>query len=478
MNNISQEKIVSYNPASGKIIWTGDKSNDSTILEVVRVAKEKQAMWEDYGLDNRKDIIRNFAQLVKDNSEEAAKVISEENGKPLWEAKMEVNSLNNKVQAVFDAFDERAKSKTKEVSGRLSVTRFRPHGVMAVLGPYNFPMSMPNSHIMPSLLAGNTVIFKPSERVPKSAEYYVDLWKKSGLPDGVLQIVHGDGKVGESLISQPEVNGVLFIGSRAAGAAIEKKLTESTDKISALEMGGNNPLIIWDYSDIRAAIHVAIQSGYISSGQRCTSARRIIINNEISNEFIPQLVTAVKNIIVGHPTDTDPTPFMGPLIDQKAVKHFLFDYNELLSNGAKVLVPTELMSDLGSNYVRPALVNVTGVDSDDKEIFGPLLQLSIVDSLEEAVFEANATQFGLAAGIVTNSKDKYDFFYKRTKAGIINWNQPLTGSTTAAPFGGAKASGNYRPAGYLSVDYCSYACASIEDSNQVVPANLPPGVKY
>ncbi len=443
----SIQRFNSRNPATEQVIWTGEQCCESTIIGVVRLAKATQAQWNDLVLESRKEIIRKFALLVKENSDEAARIIAEENGKPLWEAKTEVNSLINKVQAVFDAYDERATSKTKEVSGRLSITKFRPHGVMAVLGPFNFPMSMPNSHIMPALLAGNTVVFKPSERVPKSAEYYVELWKKAGLPPGVMQIVHGDKDVGDCLISQPEVNGVLFIGSRHAGVEIQNRLIRSSDKICALEMGGNSPLVIWDYNDIRVAIHIATQSAYITSGQRCSSARRIIINKAIAGEFIPSLKHAIEGIIVGKQFDSDPVPFMGPLIDQKAVKRFISDYDALISSGAKAIVPVELIPTLGCNFVRPGLVDVTGIEVEDEEIFGPLLQLSIVESLEQAIFEANATQFGLAAGIVSISKDIYESFYNGTKAGIINWNQPLTGATTAAPFGGAKASGNYRPAG-------------------------------
>jgi len=474
----TSQKLESINPATEQVIWSGNMSNDSEITEAIKLAKNSQMIWDDLGLENRKEIISKFAQLIKENADEAARIISEENGKPLWEARTEVNSLINKVQAVFDAYDERANSRSKEVNGRLSVTRFRPHGVMAVLGPFNFPMSMPNSHIMPALLAGNAVIFKPSERVPRSAEYYVDLWLKAGVPVDVLQIVHGDKDVGDYLISQSGVNGVLFIGSRQAGVEIKRKFVESSDKICALEMGGNSPLIIWDYTDVRVAIHIAIQSGYLSSGQRCSSARRVIVNREISDEFVPLLKNAINNIVIGKQFDTDPVPFMGPLIDKTAVKHFLADYDGLLAKGGKVIVPAEPIPSLGANFVKPGLVDVTGITVEDKEIFGPLLQLTLVDSLEQAITEANATQFGLAAGIVSKSKDVFDLFFKGTKAGIINWNQPLTGATTAAPFGGAKASGNYRPAGYLSVDYCSYACASIEDSNPAVPAKLSPGLTY
>ncbi|MDR2063839.1 MAG: succinylglutamate-semialdehyde dehydrogenase [Candidatus Nomurabacteria bacterium] len=476
--NYTINTFNSLNPATEEIIWTGTVSGESEILEIVQLAKVSQPFWEALGLGSRKEIIKRFALLVEEHSEEAATIIAEENGKPLWEARTEINSLVNKVQAVFDAYDERAKEKTKEVNGRTSVTRYRAHGIMAVLGPFNFPMSMPNSHIMPSLLAGNTVIFKPSERVPKSAEYYVSLWHKAGVPANVLQIVHGNEDVGDFLIRQPDVNGILMIGSRHAGVAIQKKLADASDKICALEMGGNSPLVIWDYDDVRLAVHIAIQSAYISSGQRCSAARRLIVNQAVVSEFIPALKIAVERIVVGKQFDTEPIPFMGALIDQNAVKRFFSDYFELTSKGAKVIVPADTIPSLGRNFIRPSIIDVTDINAKDTEIFGPLLQLSTARDLQQAISDANATQFGLAAGIVTKSREIYEQFYTNTKAGIINWNQPLTGAMTTAPFGGAKASGNYRPAGFLSVDYCSYPCASIEDAAPSVPAKLLPGLNY
>jgi len=243
-------------------------------------------------------------------------------------------------------------------------------------------------------------------------------------------------------------------------------------------MGGNSPLVIWGYDDVRIAVHIAVQSGYISSGQRCSSARRLIVNRAIADEFIPALRQAVESIVVGNQFDTNPAPFMGPLVDYGAVRHFFDKYHAAVSAGAQVLVPAEPIPTLGDNFVSPGLINVTGVLLPDEEIFGPLLQVSTVQTLAEAITQANATQFGLAAGIVTCERAQYETFYQRTKAGIINWNQPLTGAMTAAPFGGAKASGNYRSAGFLSVDYCSYPCASIEDESPAVPTTLPAGVRY
>lgn len=473
-----KQEITSRNPANGQVIWCGNMSTDDDIDLAVQSSKRYQKNWAKVSLEEKKEIISNFASLVEKNTEEAARIISEENGKPFWEAKMEVRSLINKVNVVFDAYDERAKTKVKELAnGRKSLTRYRPHGVLAVLGPFNFPMSMPNSHIMPALYAGNTVVFKPSERTIKSALFYRNLWIEAGLPMDALKIVIGDSKVGSNLVEHPDIKGVLFIGSRRAGKEIEKKAI-AFDKLCVLEMGGNSPLIVWDYSDVRAAVNIAIQSAYISSGQRCSAARRLIVRKGIYEEFINVLSKAVDKIVVNKPFCEDPVPFMGPMIDEKAVDLFMDGYKQLLNKGATALVPARVLSEIGENFVKPSLVDVTNIDCDDEEIFGPLLQIISVNTLQEAIEVANRTQYGLAAGIVTEDPSVYDFFFENIEAGIVNWNQSLTGSTTIAPFGGVKGSGNYHPAGYLSVDYCVYGCASIEAPISKAPNDLSPGLDF
>lgn len=472
------EKMISKNPSTDEVIWEGYTSSESEVAEKLRTSSKAQKYWKTVSISEKRRIFEKFASLVKENAEEAARIISLENGKPFWEAKMEVNSLVNKVQVVFDAYDERASVKKKAMTnGRISVTRYLPHGIMAVLGPFNFPMSMPNSHIMPAIYAGNTVIFKPSERTPWSAQYYRDLWIQAGLPVDVLQIINGDAEIGEYLINSDGVNGVLFIGSRRAGKAIEAAMIQK-DKICALEMGGNSPLVIWDYSDIRAAVNITIQSAYLSTGQRCSAARRLIVNSSIYDKFISTLRDAIMNIKVGDAFSDNPIPFMGPMIDQKAVEQYLMDYGNLIKSGAVVLSESKPLLSLGTNYVSPALLEVTDMPYWDKEIFGPLLQVIKVNTIEEAVMVSNKTEYGLAAGIVTENQSIYDYYLNNVYAGIINWNQPLTGSTTIAPFGGIKGSGNFRSAGFLSVDYCVYPVASIESDKAAVPASLSPGLEF
>lgn len=472
------KKLISYNPSNGEVIWSGWSTSSNDIDICVNRAKSEQKKWKKTPISERQDIIKKFAKLVEKNAVEAANLISEENGKPLWEAQGEVKSLINKVQVVFDAYEERAKCKVKELANnRSSVTRFFPHGVMAVLGPFNFPMSMPNSHIMPSLYAGNTVVFKPSERTIKCAVFYRKLWIDAGLPKDALQIVFGDYEVGEQLVKHPYIKGVLFIGSRRAGKEIEKNAIEN-DKLCVLEMGGNSPLVIWDYSDVRAVINIIIQSAYISAGQRCSAARRIIINEKIYNELVPCLARAIDRIKVGDPFSTENPPFIGPMIDNKAVNNYIEQYRKLVDNGAKIIVASDIIKELGENFVKPGILDVTEIADNDEEIFGPLLQVIKAKDIEEAIEISNRTHYGLAAGIVTEKQEIYDYFLDSIEAGIVNWNQPLTGSTTIAPFGGIKGSGNYHPAGYLSVDYCSYGCASIESQTSCVPQKLSPGLDF
>lgn len=474
---MSKKVLISINPSNNEVVWSGQIGDEETIKEVVQAARSYQPIWNLTTLEERQKIVTRFSEIVKNKAEEAAYIISEESGKPFWEAKTEVNSLINKVQVVFDSFNERARTKTKELAnGRVAITRYKPHGVMAVLGPFNFPMSMPNSHIMPAIYAGNTIVFKPSERTPKSACFYRDMWIEAGLPADVLQIVNGDAEVGDFLVSNAEIDGVLFIGSRKAGKIIEKKAMER-DKLCVLEMGGNSPLVIWDYTNIKAALNVVIQSCYISAGQRCSAARRLIVNSAIYKDFITALSSAIDKIIVGDPFDTNPAPFMGPMVDKKAADQFLDDYYNLVKKGAKELVATKRIDSLGECFVSPALLDVTEIPSEDTEIFGPLLQVISATTFDQAIQICNETQYGLAAGLVTESRELYENFSNQVNAGIINWNQQLTGSTTINPFGGIKGSGNFHPAGYLSVDYCVYGCASIESSTVIMPTNLSPGLE-
>lgn len=472
------EALTSVDPSTGNVHWAAHASSLTDVDDAVQAAGQAAASWRTLALPEREAILRRFGEIVEERTDSLAAAISRDNGKPLWEARTEVGSLKTKIAATTAAFAERAADRSQEVNGRTSVTRFRPHGVLAVLGPFNFPMSMPNSHVMPALYAGNSVVLKPSDKTPAAAVEYVQAWVDAGLPPGVLNLVQGDAAVGRALVTHRGIDGVLFIGSHSVGMAISRDLAESPEKQLTLEMGGNAPLVVWSYDDVRVPVHIAIQSAFISSGQRCTAARRLIVNQEIADEFLDSLGRATEQIVVGQAEESDPQPFMGPMISAGAAEHYLGQIDRLRSLGARDLVESRPVADLGPAFVRPGLLEVTGVDVPDEEVFGPLLQVTVVGSFEEAIETANDTKFGLAAGLVATERDLYTEFFDKTKAGIVNWNQPITGATTMAPFGGVKASGNFRPAGFLSVDYCSYATASIEDDSPTVPDKLSPGLTY
>jgi succinylglutamic semialdehyde dehydrogenase len=290
-----------------------------------------------------------------------------------------------------------------------------------------------------------------------------------------LQAVQGGPHVGQALASSPGINGILFIGSRPTGVKLSEALASHTDKILTLEMGGNSPIVVWSYSDIRAAVHIVVQSALITTGQRCSSARRLVLNIDIEDEFLAALISATKDLVIGQP---DQEVFLGPMVDDVAARTFIDASRQLIKLGAAEILRPEHIDGKPAAFVTPGIIRAS-IDSDpDIEIFGPLLRVYSARTLDDAITIANNTAYGLSAGIVATERGDYEKFLTQVNAGIINWNQPLTGATTSAPFGGSKGSGNHRPAGYLSVDYCSRAVASIEDESPTVPSNLPPGVSY
>jgi succinylglutamic semialdehyde dehydrogenase len=365
----------------------------------------------------------------------------------------------------------------REQAAGLSVTRHKPHGVLAVFGPFNFPGHLPNGHIVPALLAGNTVVLKPSELTPWVAEEMVKIWKEAGLPNGVINVVQGGPEVGKYLIRHPGINGVLFTGSWKTGKIISEELVHYPQKILALELGGNNPLIVGKINDSKAGAYVAAQSAFITSGQRCTCARRVIVpEGKEGDLFLDDLKEFIKKIHIGK-FDEKPEPFMGPLISSDAAQKMIEAQDMLIKKGAKPLLKMERKDD-NSAFITPGLIDVTAVkDRPDDEFFGPLLQVIRVKDLASAIQEANQTGYGLTAGIISDSREEYETVLREVRAGLINWNTPLTGAYGSAPFGGVGQSGNYRPSGYYAVDYCSFPVASVEKEKLSLPNTLSPGIE-
>ncbi|MDF3935727.1 succinylglutamate-semialdehyde dehydrogenase [Pseudomonas citronellolis] len=470
------EALESLDPVSQAVVWNGHGASAGQVGAAVAAARAAFPAWARRPLEERIGVLEAFAGTLKARSDELARAIGEETGKPLWEAVTEVTSMVNKVAISVQAHRERTGIKSGPLADATAVLRHKPHGVVAVFGPYNFPGHLPNGHIVPALLAGNAVVFKPSELTPKVAELTVRAWNDAGLPAGVLNLVQGARETGMALAANPDLDGLFFTGSSRTGNLLHSQFGGQPQKILALEMGGNNPLIVDQVKDVDAAVYTIIQSAFISAGQRCTCARRLLVPaGQWGDALLARLVAVSASIKVGR-FDEQPAPFMGSVISLGAAEHLLKAQEQLLAKGAVALLA---MSQplAGAALLTPGILDVTAVaERPDEEFFGPLLQVIRYADFDEAVREANATQYGLAAGLLSDSRERFEGFLLDSRAGIVNWNKQLTGAASSAPFGGIGASGNHRPSAYYAADYCAYPVASLESESLSLPATLTPGV--
>jgi len=466
-------RFQSLNPVDASVVWQGNAATAEQVDTAVLAARSAFESWAELSIDDRIAQVRRFAEVLDANREALARTIAFETGKPLWETRTEAGAMIGKAEISIKAYNDRTGSRESDMAGARAALRHKPHGVVAVFGPYNFPGHLPNGHIIPALLAGNTVVLKPSELTPMTAELMLKYWEEAGLPAGVVNLVQGEVATGIALSQHAQIDGLFFTGSSNTGHLLHKQFAGQPDKILALEMGGNNPLIIGEVSDLKAAVHETIQSAYITSGQRCTCARRMFVpEGEQGDAFIELLISAIKQIRVG---GQEEDVFMGSLISEAAADGMVAAQQSLLDQGATSLVELTKVK-AGAGLVTPGLIDVTAIDMADEEHFGPLLKVYRYSDFDAAINEANNTRYGLSAGLFSDSEDQYNHFYRRIRAGIVNWNKQLTGASSAAPFGGIGASGNHRASAFYAADYCAYPVAGLEADSLALPATLSPGL--
>ncbi|WP_163021764.1 succinylglutamate-semialdehyde dehydrogenase [Pseudomonas viridiflava] len=471
------ETITSLNPETQQVLWSGQGATAEQVDLAVQAARQAFPGWARRSLQERIDVLEAFAARLKHHADDLARCIGEETGKPLWESATEVTTMVNKVAISVQSYRERTGEKSGPLGDATAVLRHKPHGVVAIFGPYNFPGHLPNGHIVPALLAGNTVLFKPSELTPKVAELTVKCWIEAGLPAGVLNLLQGDRETGIALAANTGIDGLFFTGSSRTGNALHQQFAGRPDKILALEMGGNNPLVVDEVQDVDAAVYTVIQSAFISAGQRCTCARRLLVpQGDWGDAFLARLVAVSETIEVGS-FDQQPAPFMGSVISLDAALGLLDAQRILLAKGAVSLL--EMRQPLAqSALLTPGIIDVTAVrERSDEELFGPLLQVVRYADFDAAIAEANDTHYGLATGLLSDSEARYQQFWLESRAGIVNWNKQLTGAASSAPFGGVGASGNHRASAYYAADYCAYPVASLETGSLTLPTTLTPGIR-
>jgi succinylglutamic semialdehyde dehydrogenase len=450
--------FASIDPATGEVVWEGEAASERQVAEAVSAARAAFQPWADLPREERIAAMRRYKTALEERRGAFAEALSRETGKALWETTAELGSMMGKVDLSIAAYDERTGVKASDTAFGRAVLRHRAHGVMAVLGPFNFPGHLPNGHIVPALLAGDTVVFKPSEETPWSGQLMVEALQAADLPAGVVNLVQGGRETGQALLEQ-EIDGLLFTGSAQAGAVFRRKFADRPDVILALELGGNNPLVVWDVADAEAAASHIVQSAFITTGQRCSCARRLIVPAGAEGEEIVAAVAALADRLVIGPWNGEVEPFMGPLISARAAQGAMRAFSQLGGELMREMTPVRGLSEA---FVTPGMLDVTGIDTPDEEIFAPVLQVRRVASFDDALIAANDTRYGLSAGLISDDTKLWDRFLTRIKAGVVNFNRPTTGAAGSMPFGGLGASGNHRPSAYYAADYCAYPVASFE----------------
>ncbi len=486
---IPGDAMRSSSPAHpSQTIWTGSPRL-TDVDKAVASACTAFATWKKWPREKRFAVLRKFAAICKSKEDAITRLISDETGKVLWDARGEAQLLAAKVDITLDESTDSGMSRVKGFETGLSATRrgvcsFRPHGVMAVLGPFNFPAHLPNGHIVPALAMGNTIVLKPSDKTPAIGQLLAELYQEAldaeGAPPGVLNLVQGGADVASAISNHTDIDGILFTGSWAVGRRIMEANLDRPGRILALEMGGNNPAIIMPDADLKQAAIECIRSAFITSGQRCTCTRRVIVHKDVAQKVIAAICKGASALSIGEPDSKFPV-FMGPVISDQARKSILHGIAELARAGGELLVQPATVGQEGW-YISPAVMRVDRFTTSqqgagaDVEIFGPLLRISVVDSLDDAIEQANATNFGLAASIFTRNAAAIDRFLNESRAGCINVNTGTAGASSKLPFGGLGLSGNHRPAGAFSLDYCAYPVGCmVEQGNGAV---IPTGMHY
>jgi len=455
----SMAELKSHEPATGALLWEGEASDVDAEIACIAAAWPK---WAARAFSYRIETMRRFANIVRARETELADLVARETGRPLWDARTEVTGIMEAVEQAVSAYSQRTGQKRLEGAlGARQALRHKPHGVLAVITPYNSPALVPASHIIPALIAGNGVAFKPSEKTPAVGLLLVKMLHEAGIPPDILRCIIGGREAGEALTVHDSVAGILFTGSAQTGAAINRALAERPDKLAALEMGGNNPMILWDTPDIASVVALVIQSAFLSGGQRCTAGRRLIIKDSLADIVIEELRRMTSRLLIDHP-HADPAPYMGPAIDMRTADNLTDGFLYLMSNGGRPITHMRRPQD-NAPFLTPGIIDVTAMEKrPDAELFGPILQIVRVADFDTAIVEANNSRYGLCAALFGGSPDHYDRFWANARAGIVNWNRPTTSNLPGAPLGGVGLSGNHRPGAFYAADHCAYPVASAE----------------
>ena len=450
--------------------------------EACRAARQAYRGWSMLPLEKRKEYLLKLKAVFAAGTERMAELISRETGKPLWETKTEAAGLGNKIDITLEhslklVAEERIKNALPGIDG---VIRHKSRGVMAVVGPFNFPAHLPNGHIIPALIMGNTIVFKPSEKTPAVGQLMAEFIHEAGFPPGVFNLVQGQVEVGKRLVQSDKVDGVLFTGSYEVGLRIKQDTIEHYWKLLALEMGGKNTTIVWDDGNLEKAVYETITGAYLSSGQRCSGTSKVVLHKKIRDRFLENFHEVAKKITIGHWSEN---VFMGPLISQESVDKYTRFQEIAKREGAECLMRgKQLNLENEGYYVTPSIYLIDKANPDSmyqkNEIFGPNVAVYTTEDFGEAMDIVNMSGYGLASALFSQNRELYERALHDARVGVLNWNRTTNGASSRLPFGGMNKSGNDRPSAHFAVQYCSVPVASLEDETQFDSQKLFPGIDY
>ncbi len=456
-------------------------SHDHVDIAVESAYKSYYA-WSHLSTDQRKNYLLKLRNVFEAEKENIATAIARDTGKPKWEALTEASALIAKIDVTLKESikliqEEHIENALPQVEG---VIRYKPRGVMSVIGPFNFPAHLPNGHIIPALIAGNTVVFKPSEQTPFVGQVYAQCFEKAEFPAGVFNMIQGDGETGRKLVVHEHIDGILFTGSYEVGLRIKQDTLTHYWKILALEMGGKNSTLVWDDTDMDKAIYESLVGAFLTTGQRCSCTSRILVHEKIADEFEERFYQAAKKLTIGHWSEN---PFMGPLINEASVEKYLrFQEIAKRENAESIMRGKVLDLKHKGYYVTPSINVVKEFDAKSvyqkSEIFGPNVAIYRVNDIDESLKIINSTGYGLAMAIFTKNKSLYEKCLLDAKVGLLNWNRTTNGASSRLPFGGMGKSGNDRPSAHFAIQYCSVPVASLEDHTDFDASKNFPGVTF
>lgn len=469
--------VRSANPAHpSETVWMG-LCEPEAADRAVTAARGAWRAWRDAGLEARKAVMLAWQSVTQRNVERIARCITREMGKTIAESRLEAKALGEKVAVTLDPISQsRVGGYEIPISDtRRGVCAFRPHGVMAVIAPFNFPAHLANGHFVPALLAGNTVVLKPSERTPAVGQLLAELSAEAGFPPGVFNVVQGGAATAARLVAHADVDGILFTGSWPVGRRILQANIDRPGRIVALEMGGSNASIVCGDCDLRQAVIECARASFATTGQRCTCTRRIVVHASIADRFVAALGRAASTLVIGSGDAAEPV-FMGPLVTESAMEAALQFQRDRARAGGRVVLQSARLDREGW-FVTPGIIEVDRFTREtDAEVFAPIVQVAVADRDEDLVEQANATEFGLAASVFTQDRARWERIARDVRAGCINWNMGTAGASSKLPFGGLGLSGNHRPAAAFSVDYCAYPVAHMEERGTA--AAVPEGMLW